>query len=198
MQRGVWLGSPWKHSRGQWLPDIVQHRLLIGHTAVAHAPVASYIYCVAFGLGILRRPPGFVAGLFPGVGWLLGMCRCVLSRFNSLYVELQLGRSLYWSTGAARSVACRKAGTQSGTPLRQDLAASSPQCDIKRPVSNGSDHIASWITEPDLFWKTGEARGGPDTQLPAMRYKTPQEQWDRSYCILDYRARHATNPETYN
>ena len=31
-----------------------------------------------------------------------------------------------------------------------------------------------------------------------MRYKTPQEQWDRSYCILDYRARHAKNPETYN
>ena len=102
---------------------------------------------------------------------------------------------LFWSTGASRSVACRKAGTQSGTPLRQDLAASSPQCDIKRPVSNGSDHIASWITEPDLFWKTGEARGGPDTQLPAMRYKTPQ---DRSYCILDYRARHAGSPETYN
>ena len=122
-----------------------------------------------------------------------------LSQLSQLNLQDSNGHlSLSLSMGASRSVACRNAGTQSGTPLRQDLAASSPQCDIKRPVSNGSDHIASWITEPDLFWKTGEARGGPDTQLPAMRYKTPQEQWDRSYCILDYRARHAGSPETYN
>ena len=68
--------------------------------------------------------------------------------------------SLYWITGASRSVACRTAGNRSDvSPARS--CTSSPQCDMKSPLCKGSEHIASWITRHDRFWKTGET-GGED------------------------------------
>ena len=68
--------------------------------------------------------------------------------------------SLYRITGASRSIACRTAGTRSYvSPARS--CTSSPQCDMKSPLCKGSEHIASWITRHDRFWKTGET-GGED------------------------------------
>ena len=68
--------------------------------------------------------------------------------------------SLSWITGAARSIACETAGTRSGSVSPARSCSSSPQCDMKSPLCNGSEHIASWITRHDRFWMTGETRGG--------------------------------------